>query len=66
MGIDADARNKLTLSMILLLLLLLLPLPLPTSLLPLLLAPALRRSRREGSEKATFRTVNQFGIFQHP
>ena len=51
---------------LLMLLLLLLPLPLPTSLLPLLLAPALRRSRREGSEKATFRTVNQFGIFKHP
>ncbi len=50
-----------------LLLLLLLPLLLPTSLaLPQLPLPMLRGSRREGSERTTFRTVHRFGIFQHP
>ncbi len=80
MGIDAAAGKKLTLQLMLrpLPLLLLLPLPLlllllPTSLaLPLLLLillllpPMLRGSRREGSERTTFRTVHRFGICQHP
>ncbi len=70
MGSDADDCSNLMTPLMLLLPLLLLPTSLALPLLPLLLLlllpPMLRGSRREGSERTTFRTVHRFGIFQHP